>query len=85
MSDLIVLTSSAEWRINGADGVFSANPPPEAVVQSNYGSSNVMPVVSGSQIIFVQAGGSIFREFSYTFFSGSYDGGGVSIFSKNLF
>lgn len=85
MSDLIVLTSSAEWRINGADGVFSASPPPEAVVQSNYGSSNVMPVVSGSQIIFVQAGGSIVRDLGYTYVSDSYDGDELSIFAKHLF
>ena len=74
MNDLVVLTSSAEWKVNGTDGAFSASPAPVAKPQSYYGCSHVMPVVSGNMILFVQAGGSVLRDLGYTYVSDSYDG-----------
>ena len=44
--DLIALTSNSEYKINGSDGIFQANPMPVAVIQSCYGSSHVQPIVS---------------------------------------
>lgn len=85
MNDLIVLTSSAEWKINGTDGVFSASPAPAATPQSYYGCSHVMPVVSGNMILFVQAGGSVLRDLGYTYVSDSYDGDELTIFANHLF
>lgn len=85
MNDLIVLTSSAEWKVNGADGSFSASPAPVAKPQSYYGCSHVMPVVSGNMILFVQAGGSVLRDLGYTYVSDSYDGDELTIFANHLF
>ena len=85
MNDLIVFTSSAEWKINGSDGSFSASPPPQAKPQSYYGSSKVMPIVSGNMILFVQAGGSVLRDLGYTYVSDSYDGSELTIFANHLF
>lgn len=85
MKDLIVLTSNSEWKVNGTDGIFQANPMPAAVIQSCYGSSHVEPVVSGSMILFVQAGGSVIRDLGYDIMSDSYDGDELSIFSSHLF
>ena len=85
LDDLIVLTSSSEWKVNGTDGVFSASPLPMATVQSYYGCSHVMPVVSGNMILFVQSGGSVVRDLGYTYTSDSYDGDELSIFANHLF
>lgn len=86
MNDLIVLTSSAEWKVNGTDGSFSASPAPVAKPQSYYGCSHVMPIVSGNMILFVQAGGSVLRDFGYTnYVSDSYDGDELTIFANHLF
>lgn len=85
MNDLVVLTSSAEWKVNGTDGAFSASPPPVAKPQSYYGCSHVMPVVSGNMILFVQAGGSVLRDLGYTYVSDSYDGDELTIFANHLF
>ena len=85
LNDLIVLTSNAEWKVNGADGVFLQVRHPRLPYQSNYGSSYIMPCVSGSQVIFIQAGGSIVRDLGYTYVSDSYDGDELSIFAKHLF
>ena len=85
LNDMIVFTSSAEWKVNGTDGIFSASPAPAATPQSYYGCSHVMPVVSGNMILFVQAGGSVLRDLGYTYVSDSYDGDELTIFANHLF
>lgn len=83
--DLIALTSNSEYKINGADGKFEANPMPVAVIQSSYGSSHVQPVVSGSMVLFVEAGGNVIRELGYDYLSDAYDGDELSLYASHLF
>lgn len=85
LNDLILLTSGAEWKLNGTDGTFSADSSLVAFPQSFYGCSNVTPVVSGNMILFVQSGGSVVRDLGYTYVSDSYDGDELSIFANHLF
>lgn len=85
LNDLIVLTSSAEWKVNGSDGVFSASPAPMTAIQSYYGSSHVMPAVSGNMILFVQSGGAVIRDLGYQYLSNGYDGDELTIFANHLF
>ncbi len=82
---IIALTTGGEWKINGPDGVFSASPPPIASPQSYYGSSDLMPLVSGNMILFTQAGRSVIRDLGYTYVSDSYDGNELTIFANHLF
>ena len=83
--DMILLTSGGEWQVSGSDGTFSASPPPQLNPQSYYGCSHVMPLVSGSMILFIQSGGSVVRDLGYTYVSDSYDGNELSIFANHLF
>lgn len=83
--DLIALTSNSEYKINGADGKFEANPMPVAIIQSSYGSSHVQPVVSGSMVLFVEAGGAVIRELGYDYLSDKYDGDELSLYASHLF
>lgn len=83
--DLVVLTSNSEYKVNGSDGVFQANPMPVAVIQSCYGSCHVQPVVSGSMVIFVQSGGNVVRDLGFDYLSDSYDGSELSLFASHLF
>ena len=85
LNDMILLTSGGEWKVNGADGVFSASPPPQLNLQSNYGCNNVQPLVSGNMILFIQAGGSVARDLGYTYVSDSYDGKELTLFASHLF
>jgi hypothetical protein len=85
LNHLIALTSNTEYRINGSDGVFEANPSPVALVQSNYGSSHVEPIISGNMIIFVQSGGSVIRDLGYDYLTDSYNGSELSLFASHLF
>ncbi len=83
--DLLVMTTNAEWAINGSDGVFCANPAPVSNLQSYYGSSKIKPIVSGSMVLFVQSGGSIVRDLGYNYLSDSYDGEELTILANHLF
>lgn len=83
--DLIVMTTNAEWAVNGADGVFCANPSPVSKLQSYYGSSKIKPVISGSMVLFVQSGGNIVRDLGYSYLSDSYDGEELTLFCNHLF
>lgn len=85
LNDLVLLTSGAEWKLNGSDGAFSASSSLVASPQSFYGCSNVAPVVSGNMILFVQSGGSVVRDLGYTYLSDSYDGEELSIYANHLF
>ncbi len=83
--DLIIMSSNAEWTVNGPDGVFCATPAPVANIQSYYGSAKIKPVVSGSMVLFVQSGGNIVRDLGYDYLSDSYDGEELSLFANHLF
>ena len=83
--DLIALTTNSEYKINGNDGIFQANPMPVAVIQSAYGASHVQPIVSGSMVVFVEAGGNVLRELGYDYLSDSYNGDELSLFASHLF
>ncbi|MBQ4646399.1 MAG: hypothetical protein IJB79_03530 [Candidatus Gastranaerophilales bacterium] len=83
--DLIVMTSNAEWAVNGSDGVFSAMPSPVSNLQSYYGSSKVKPAISGSMVLFVQSGGNIVRDLGYNYLSDSYDGEELTLLCSHLF
>ena len=83
--DLIALTSNSEYKINGADGKFEANPMPVAIIQSSFGASHVQPVISGEMVIFVEAGGTVLRELGYEYLSDSYNGDELSLFASHLF
>ena len=85
LNDLIVMTSNAEWAVNGSDGVFCASPAPVANIQSYYGSSKIKPVISGSMVLFVQSGGNIVRDLGYNYLSDSYDGQELTLFANHLF
>lgn len=85
MNDLVLLTSGAEWKLNGSDGTFTASSSLVAYPQSYYGCSHVQPIVSGNMILFVQSGGSVVRDLGYTYVSDSYDGEELSIFANHLF
>ena len=83
--DLIVMTTNAEWSVNGSDGVFAASPAPVANLQSYYGASKIKPVISGSMVLFVQSGGNIVRDLGYNYLSDSYDGEELTILASHLF
>lgn len=88
---LVVLTGLGAWQLTGAGG-SSLNPVPitpaaqQAQPQAFNGvSATVPPIKIDYQIIYVQAKGSIVREFSYQFFQNIYTGVDLTEFSSQLF
>lgn len=88
---LVVLTGLSAWQLTGVGG-SSLNPQPitpanqQAQPQGYNGcSATVAPIRVDYDIIYLQAKGSIFRQFSYNFFSNIYTGTDITEFSSQLF
>ncbi len=83
---LIVFGDKLAWLVNGgsAGSPFSAtslvaNP------QAYNGSSILPPIVATSDILYVQAKGSVVRNLVYNFYTNVYTGTDISILSNHLF
>jgi len=86
MTDLIAFTTGGEWKVNGSDGIFSATPPPQCLLQSSWGSAdNIIPIVSGNMVLFVTSGQNVVRNLGYSYLSNSYDGKELTLFAKHIF
>lgn len=85
LSQLILLTSSAEWRVtaNNSDALtptsISVRP------QSYIGASNVQPVIINNTLIYVAARGGHIRELGYNWQSNGYITGDMSLRAAHLF
>lgn len=84
LSDLQVFTANSEWRVMGADGVFSPESA-QARPQTYYGASRVHPAVYGNILIYVQDKGRAVRNHGYTLESDSYQGNDLSILAEHFF
>ena len=88
---LVVLTGLNAWQLTGSGG-SSLNPVPitpsseQAQPQAYNGCSpTVPPIKIDWQILYVQAKGSIYREFSYQIFQNNYQGEDLTTLSSHLF
>lgn len=87
----VVLTGLAAWQVTGAGG-SSFNPQPIAPSTQlaqpqayNGCSSTVPPIRINTDIIYVQAKGSLYRDLTYQFFTNIYTGTDLTIYSSHLF
>lgn len=85
LSQLILLTSSAEWRVTSINSdaitqtTFSVKP------QSYVGASNVRPVIVNNALIYTAARGGHIRELGYNWQAQGFVTGDLSIRSAHLF
>lgn len=82
---LVVFTSGGEWTIQGGQGDILT---PSSILPKQYsynGSSDLPPIVIGNSALYVQARGSIVRDFSFDFEVEGYRGNDLTIFSAHLF
>lgn len=85
IDELVVLTSGGEFVVEGdADGVLRANQPANIRQKSYNGASEVTPAIIGNSIVYVQARGTILRDFRQDLNEGSKSKD-LSIFSPHLF
>lgn len=83
---LLVLTSGAEWSVNGGGdaGVIT----PSSIVlrpQSYRGAALVQPLLVGDTLLFPQATGGVVRDLSYSFTDDGYAGTDLTLLSRHLF
>lgn len=84
LSDLQVFTAASEWKVSGADGVFTPESA-QARPQTYYGTSRVHPAVYGNILVYVQDKGRAVRNHGYTLESDSYQGNDLSILAEHFF
>lgn len=85
IGQLVILTSGGEWIAHGSsEGALT----PTDINLKQYGhngSSRIQPLVVTNTMLYVQARGSIVRDFRYQVESDGYAGRDLSIFAPHLF
>lgn len=82
---LVVLTSGGEWTVEG-DSAGIITPTQINAKQHAYnGASIISPVIVNGTLLYIQARGSIIRDFGFDFEVDGYKGNDLTIFSAHLF
>lgn len=84
MSNIIALTSGAEWSISPSGQSYLSPLSISAKPQSYNGASNVTPLVSGSQVLFIDGKGGRVRDLGYSLQADGYVGRDVSLLANHL-
>ena len=85
-SGMMLLTDKASWVVNG--GAAGSAITPSAVVanpQSWVGASDVPPIVTNYDILYVQSKGSAIRDLTYNIYFNTFTGTDISTIASHLF
>jgi hypothetical protein len=88
LGEVILLTSSAEWRVTSSDGGAITPATVSVRPQSYIGASTVQPVVTNSSMLYAQARGGHIREILYSMADNGavgYNNSDMSILAPHLF
>lgn len=81
---LLIGTVGGEWVMGGANGEPLSPMSVELQRQTVHGSADVMPVVIGSTVLFVQRCGTVVREFCYSLEADGYAASDLSVLSQHM-
>lgn len=84
LQDLVILTSSAEWRLDGSDGPLT---PSNIKVgpQAYVGCNNATPILVNNSLLYAAARGGHVREMGFSQDAGGYITGDLSLRATHLF
>lgn len=83
---LLVLTDKASWLITGGGNGTAVSPSAlVANAQSFNGASDVPPIISNFDVLYVQSKGSIVRDSAYNIYANVFTGTDISVISSQLF
>ena len=85
LSELLILTSSAEWRLTSINTDAITPTSVSVKPQSYIGSNNVQPVVVNSTVLFGAARGGHLYEMAYNWQASGYVTGDLSLRATHLF
>lgn len=82
--DLLIGTIGGEWVMSGVNGEPLSPMSVTFERQTVRGAANIMPIVVGSTVLFVQRCGSVVREFRYSLEVDGYDAGDLTVLSEHM-
>lgn len=87
MTSLIILTGNGAWKVDGGTQSDAVTPTHILALPQAYNgcSDKVPPIVVNSDILYVQAKGSIVRDLSYNYYVNIFTGADMTIMSNHLF
>ena len=85
LNNLILLTSSAEWRVTSVNSDALTPSTVSVKPQSYIGSSNVQPVIVNNNLIYGAARGGHMRELAYNWQASGYITGDLCLRAPHLF
>ena len=85
LSELLLLTSSAEWRISPQNSDAITPTTINVRPQSYVGASNVQPIIINNTLVYCAARGGHVRELGYNWQSGGFVTGDLSLRAPHLF
>ncbi len=85
LDELLVMTAGAEWKVSAGSNSDAVGPLSVRIEkQSQYGSSNVPPLVVGGTILFVDFSGQVVRDLLYSLEVDKYAGNDLTILANHL-
>jgi hypothetical protein len=85
LTNLVLLTSSAEWRITSINSDALTPTSVSVKPQSYIGANNVQPVIVNNNLIYAAARGGHMRELAYSWQANGYVTGDLSLRAPHLF
>lgn len=85
LTQLLLLTSSAEWRVTSVNSDAITPSTISVRPQSYVGANNVQPVIINNTLVYCAARGGHVRELGYSWQSNGFITGDLSIRSQHLF
>jgi hypothetical protein len=85
LSQLLMLTSSAEWRMATVNSDAITPDSISVDTSSAWGASNVQPVIINAAAIYCEARGGHLRELTYKWENNGFTTGDTSIYTPHLF
>lgn len=83
---LLVFSDKGAWVINGGSSGSAIGATSIVANPQNYsGSSDLPPILTQQDLLYVQSKGSIVRDLAYNFYLNNYVGNDISILSSHLF
>lgn len=87
LSELVLLTSSAEWAVTANGSASQAITPSTLSVQPQgyTGASNVVPVTVSNSLLYAMSMGGHVGEMTYNYYAGGYVSQDISLMAPHLF
>lgn len=85
LTNMVLLTSSAAWRVTSTTSDAITPSSIDVKAQSSVGANNVQPLIVGNNILYATARGGRLREMAYSFQAQGYTSGDLTLRAPHLF